>query len=131
MKKQKGISILFIILISSVIFTIALGINSISVQQTKMMGEMGYSVASFYAADSGAEKQLYDLFKIPPGDVHTPSYSETLPNNASFVSSAGCSNTATTCYNGIVKDSNCDASNYCIGAVGKYQEIKRAIEIKY
>jgi len=128
MKKQKGISVLFIILISSVIFTIALGVNSISVQQTKMMGEMGYSVASFYAADSGVEKQLYDLFKIP---IHTPSYSETLPNNASFVSTAGCSNTAATCYNGIAKDSNCNASNYCIGAVGKYQEIKRAIEIKY
>lgn len=129
-KKQKGISVLFIILISGVIFTIALGINSISVQQTKMMGEIGYSVASFYGADSGAEEQLYDLYKNAEGH-HSP-FSETLPNNgASFEVSAACANTATSCYSGLIIDSNCLAKNYCIDSLGKYQEIKRAIEIKY
>jgi len=131
MKKQKGISILFIILVTGVIFTVALGINSISVQQTKIMGEIGHSLVSFYAADSGAERQLYSLFKIPPESPHASSYTEDFSNNASFEAIVSCSNISTSCYNGIAQQTSCDASNYCIGSVGKYQKIKRAIEIKY
>jgi len=129
-KKQKGISILFVILITSVIFTIALGINSISVQQTKIMGEIGFSVASFYAADSGAERQLYDIYKYS-SSTHKSSFTEIFPNNASFEVSATCPINATSCYPGFSSSSNCLAKNYCIDSLGKYQEIKRAIEIKY
>jgi hypothetical protein len=129
-KKQKGISMLFIILITGVIFTIALGINSILVQQTKMMGEVGFSVASFYAADSGAEQQLYDLYKNSE-DEHQSSYEGILPNDASFIVTAACGDTATSCYKGIKKDKNCLAEDYCVDSIGKYKEIKRAIKIKY
>jgi len=131
MKKQKGISILFIVLISGVIFTIALGINSISVQQTKIMGEIGHSVVSFYAADSGAEKQLYNLFKTSPESPHPDLYIEVFSNKASFEAIVSCSNISTSCYYGIAPDASCDAIHYCIGSEGKYLEIKRAIEIKY
>jgi len=130
LKNQKGIAILFIILITGVIFTIALGINSISVQQTKMMGEVGHSVVSFYAADSGAEAQLYDLFKRSESQ-HLPSYTEAFSNTASFDSYVTCSNSAVSCFNNIPRSTNCSAGNYCVGSVGKYQEVKRAIEIKY
>ena len=121
---------MFIVLITGVIFTIALGINSILVQQTKMMGEIGFSVVSFYAADSGAEKQLYDLFKKSAGE-HQPSHQENLQNNASFITNASCGRDSIDCYEGIPKDSSCLAKNYCVDSLGKYQEVKRVLEIKY
>ncbi|MCX6760594.1 MAG: hypothetical protein NTZ84_00600 [Candidatus Nealsonbacteria bacterium] len=116
-KKQKGISIVLIIIIASVVFTVALGINSISSQQAKTMGEIGYSLISFYAADSGAEKQLYDLYKLT---THTFQYNEILSPGVSF---------SVTVIS--VPDPSCNALNFCINSVGGYKEVQRAIHLEY
>ena len=60
---EQGISLLFVVMIMGVILAIGLGISGILVQQTRIIGEIGYSVVSFYAADSGIEQELYDLYK--------------------------------------------------------------------
>lgn len=135
-KKQKGISIVFIILVTSVIFAIALGMNSISVQQTKTMGEIGYSLVSFYAADSGAEKQLFDLFKAT---THQALYDENISSDTSFVVKARCGRDMdpSSCDIGIPDPTCYDLSNpgleinYCVNSVGRYKEIRRALELKY
>lgn len=129
LKKQKGLSIVYIILITSFIFAIALGINSISYQQAKTMNELGYSTVAFFAADAGAERQLYNLYKEDP---IVTSFEEIFATDfpAGYLTSVKCSNTASDCL-GISIDPLCTADNFCVNSVGTYNEIKRAIELKY
>ncbi len=127
---QKGVSLLFTMLIMSVILSVGAGISVILIQETKMIGEIGHSVVSFYAADSGVEQQLYDLYKIPPEEPHFPQYSSSLNNTASYIVTAKCS-TSADCYDGFVVDETCTALNYCIKSIGFYEKTKRAIEIEY
>ena len=127
---QKGISLLFVVLITSVILAAGLGLSGIFIQQTRMMREIGYSVASFYAADSGVERWLYDLYKSPPPYQETYSGS---CGQASYEATVKCGASVSLedCPSNFEIDSNCNASNYCIKSVGSYKKVKRAIEIRY
>ena len=128
---QEGISLLFVVLIMSVILSIGFGVSGIFIQQTRMMEDVGHSVASFYAADTGVEQQLYDLYKAAE-DNHLAEYTASfVENNASYEVRAVCSINNTACFVGIPSDANCTAVNYCIKSVGSYKDVKRAIEIKY
>jgi len=128
-KQQKGISLLFVVLIMGVILAIGLGISGILVQQTRMTGEIGYSVVSFYAADSGIEQELYDLYKLPEGE-HSPGYPGNI-GDASYVVTAKCGNKNQECPATFDEpDPDLDAI-YQVKSVGTYQKTKRAIEIKY
>ncbi len=128
-KKTNGISLLFVVFIMSVILAIGLGISGILIQQTRMIGKIGYSVVSFYAADSGIERQLYDLYKSSsPQPTHSAycglAYFETIARCGKNVPLEDCPT-------GFDIDPSCSALNYCIKSIGNYEEIKRAIEIKY
>ena len=127
---QKGVSLLFVILIMGVILSIGLGISSILVQQISLMEDIGYSVISFYAADSGVERQLYELYKAP---TPQPQNADSWGESVSYVATAKCgaSILPEKCPSGFEIDSNCDALNFCIKSTGKCQEVKRAIEITY
>lgn len=56
---QKGVSVFLAVMILTIILSVALGISTISVFQTKMIKGMNDSVTSFYAADTGMELVLY------------------------------------------------------------------------
>ena len=131
-KKEKGISLLFIVLIMGVILSIALGVSSILIQQIGTIGEVGDSVISFYAADSGIEQELYDVYQLPDGEKE-PYHEVDLDNEGkiSYVVTAKCGASVLECPTNFEKDLECDALNYCIKSIGGYQETKRAIEIKY
>lgn len=121
---------MFVILIMGVILSIGLGVSSILVQQISLMEDIGYSVISFYAADSGVERQLYELYKAStPQPQNTDSWGEIV----SYVATAKCGSSVAPekCPSNFEIDSNCDALNFCIKSTGKYQEVKRAIEITY
>lgn len=61
---EKGaISIVLAVLILSLIFTIVIGISALTIQQVRSSRQTGQSVIAFYAADSGAERCLYDIRK--------------------------------------------------------------------
>ncbi len=129
---SRGVSLLFIVLIMSVILAVGLGVSGILIQQTKISEEIGDSVVSFYAADTGVEQELYDLYKLPE-DNHLSSYVGTLnvmSNSVSYDVAAKCS-TTTDCFVGFPVDETCGGLNFCIKSVGSYQKTKRAIEIKY
>ena len=138
-KNEKGISLLFVVLITSVILAVGMGISGILVQQTKMMREIGYSVISFYAADSGVERQLYDLYKTSAEEQHHSQYTGNVMGDilsASYEVSAICGVNVipADCPQGLtiaLSEEECDAINICIKSTGNYKEIKRAIEIKY
>ena len=70
---QKGVSVLFAVMIMSVILSIALGTSSLLVQQTKMVREIGHSVITFYVADTGIEDILYQDKLCYPPDCSTSS----------------------------------------------------------
>lgn len=129
LNSEKGISLLFIVIIMSVILALSLGISAIIIQQTRMMGEIGHSLVSFYAADSGVEEILYDLYQSPiPQAQHSG-----LCGDASYDSVAKCGAAVSTnaCPAGFTIDSDCNASNFCLKSIGVYQKTKRALEIKY
>ena len=109
---QKGVSILFAVLILSVVLSIALGTSNLIVRQLKVMRGVSNSVIAFYAADCGIEKVL---LAESPSDI-----SETLLNGAEYEVFVNASTTE-----------GCDALNYCIKSIGSYKNTKRAIEIRY
>lgn len=149
---QRGISLLFTVLITSLILAVSLGISALLIQEMRMMGEIGYSVIAFYAADSGIEEAIYDLYQssspIPEHPGHLDgAYYKTLAKCCHFSFVDKCSfgdpddpeEERPICPLGIENigsnDPNdpdyCNTTNYCLKSAGSYKEVKRAIEIKY
>jgi hypothetical protein len=109
---ERGASIMFAILILSFVLGIALGTSILVIRQVKVMGDIGYSVVAFYAADAGIEQVL---MTYPPVDIP-----ETPLNGASYKVSVNASSSP-----------DCSAKNYCIKSTGSYKSIRRAIEATY
>jgi hypothetical protein len=57
---EKGVSVFLAIIILSVLLAIGLGLSAILVSQIRMIKEIGDSISSFFAADTGAERMLYE-----------------------------------------------------------------------
>ncbi|OGZ18670.1 MAG: hypothetical protein A2175_00025 [Candidatus Nealsonbacteria bacterium RBG_13_42_11] len=113
------------------ILAIGAGVSVIVLQETKMVKQVGNSVISFYAADSGIEMQLFDLYKK---ESHESGYENvSLSNDSVYSVTAECSkyNIGERCVLTPNPDSSCDAPNYCLNSIGTYEKTKRAIEIKY
>ncbi len=149
---EKGISLLLVVLISSVILSISLGISAILIKQTRIMESVGYSVIAFYAADTGVESALYDLYKSSsPTSCHSEESDNTTLGDAYYDTEAKCCHFSfekcsftdpenppenpedeRPCPLGDVHiDSNCNALNFCLKSAGGYKTTKRAIEIRY
>ena len=141
---QKGISLLFTVLITSLILAISLGISALLVQEMRLMGEIGYSVVAFYAADSGIEEALYDLYTSSTSSPPTPTHSGNLDGIYYETLAKCCDPDSEDCslepseewpsgcpLGADYIDPDCDALNYCLKSAGSYQNVKRAIEIKY
>ena len=109
-----GVSLVFVVLMSSVILSIAFGVSGILVKQAKVLRGVGNSVVAFFAADTGIEEFL--LTKPLKGITETE-----LSNLAKFrvdVTDGG--------------EGGCPASlNFCVKSIGTFEEAKRAIEIVY
>ncbi len=126
-----------VVLIMSVILAIALGISGILIQQIRMSGNIEDSVISFYAADSGIEQQIYDLYKLK--DSHQDHYDLTLENDAFYNVAVECSTPTIRCAEGeefyglpVAEDPlDCLGLNFCIRSLGTFHTAKRAIEVKY
>ena len=59
--KQNGIALLLTVVILSIVTLVAILIASIVIVQLKLAKDIGDSQAAIYAADSGAEWQLYQI----------------------------------------------------------------------
>ena len=130
-KQQEGISLLFTVLIMSVILSTALGVSSILVQQSGMVGEVGHSVVSYYAADSGVESELYQIYKIVPIGGAVSSASDINIGDSTYDVFAKCGSKTVaneSCPEGFETDNTYDVNCY-IKSVGTFKENKRAIEI--
>jgi len=152
-QNSRGVALLFIVLITSLILAIGLGLTVLLIQGMRIMSEIGYSVVAFYAADNGIEEALYDLYQNPsPSPLHSgnldSAYYETSAKCCHFSFVDKCSfgdpgnpeeDGRPTCPLGSENigsnDPNnpdyCNTTKYCLKSRGSYQRVKRAIEINY
>ncbi|MBU1015181.1 hypothetical protein KKI17_01970 [Patescibacteria group bacterium] len=117
-----GVALYITVMVLVVLLAIAAGMSQVFFQQTQILREAGYSVVAFYAADTGIEEVLKDRngtpTDIPDGVVGSASYEVVVTPS------------------GGVKpdDTVCDPAgtgHYCIKSTGKYQNVRRAIEITF
>ena len=111
--KNKGVSLYFGVIITSVLLAMALGISVIIFSQMKIIKGMGDSVVALYAADTGIERVLNEA--NPTG-----TYSGVLSNDSSYKADVLDPGTS---------DCSASTSNYCIKSIGVYMKTRRAIEI--
>ncbi|MDI6602946.1 MAG: hypothetical protein QME57_02375 [Patescibacteria group bacterium] len=86
-KNQKGETAIFLaIVILSIVLAVSLGISKLMIKQLKMTTEIGETTLAFYAADSGAEKCLYQHRKGTGEGCHSEgvTISGTLGNGARY-----------------------------------------------
>ena len=109
---KKGFAVYFAVLIMSLMMSVLLVLVYLSMSQIKIIWSLGNSDISFYAADTGIERMLYNLYKgsyLPVlGDCP---YSETLSNGAFYQ----------VCVS--------DTSTSTIRSSGSYRSSSRKIEI--
>ncbi len=121
---QKGISLYLVLMVMAVLLAMTLGLSAILFSQIRMIREMGNSVISFYAADTGIEWLLYkdeECRKLAPNcdlAICTADCQNLLDQTFPEESVSKASYIASVANNGITFKS-----------VGKYKETRRAIEI--
>ncbi len=116
---QKGVSVLYVIFVVSILLAISFGISEILISQIKMLRDMGHSVVALYAADSGIEKVLVDRQNPNLISGH---YNGSLSDDITFevfIAEGGSSGDCTSDF------------YFCIKSIGIYKDTKRAIEVKY
>jgi len=102
--QQGAISILLAVLLLAELSVIGLGMATLTIEQIRMSGQVGQSVVAYYAAESGAERCLYDVRKS--GAVNCPYTDVPLDfnSNAKYSTSYNGSDTITSI--GQFKDTN-------------------------
>lgn len=125
-KSKKGAALYLALIIISVLLAIGTGLNTIIINQLKILKGVGDSVVAIYAADTGVEVALYSLYTKNP----TNCSGSTPPFTCSGVVGSAS-------YSVIVNNANtsqCPSESYfyyCIKSVGEYNQTKRAIEAGY
>lgn len=147
---QKGISVYLAVIVMSIILTTALTLSAILLSQIQIMREIGNSAIAFFAADTGIEKTLYyDNKIIPPvsGATRGLCGMDSSCFDCNFTTCVGCGKFGPGCAENVCDDctliyeSNLDDKTFRVQAgvsggvttmesVGKYQDTKRAIEVK-
>lgn len=68
-RKQKGVSLIITFFMMMIVLVIVLSVSIILYSEVKIIRNIGGSVLSFYAADSGIEKVLYYDRQVKPSGV--------------------------------------------------------------
>lgn len=122
---QKGVSLYITIMTLAIVLAIVLGVSAILVAQMKMIRSIGYSVIAIYAADTGIEQALNDIY----GGTYINIYpSVVLDNTAVYSVNVVCTFNGSNCFSLPNNDSSCSAPRFCINSVGSYKDARRAIK---
>ncbi len=137
---QKGISLYLSIMIMVILLSIVLGMSGILLGQLKMMKGIENSVIAFYAADTGIEKVLEELYSDGTCTDHYDDFLDLDDSGGGGVTDCPIDllkyNDA--CYKVLCRangelfpdESVCGADNYCIRSLGVFREIRRSIEVE-
>jgi len=129
--KNKGAALLLTLLILTAILSIAFGVSTLMLGETKLSQEVPRSLRAYYAAEAGIERKLYEIRgtvpnyndigvgpiwcgaggigRVPLGD-ETYYAVDVIPGGTGTCSSA---------------------LSYCIKSYGCYKGTRRAIEVSY
>lgn len=105
-ENQSGIALLLTLVILSVVVLIAAFIVNVVVVQVKLTRDIDYSQSAIYAADSGAEWQIYQIRKS--ASVAQPVMSNGATVNVTVIGTA---------------------PNFTIKSLGSYRSVRRQFEI--
>lgn len=109
--KKGAVTILLSVLLLSILLVIGLGISGLMLYQIKMSGQVGESVVAFYAADSGAERCLYDVRQLSASSCPYSGVSLDFDSQATY----------TTNYNGTNQ----------ITSIGQFRGAGRKVELSW
>lgn len=127
MQNQKGATLYFAIVIMSILLAAVFSIGSVVLVQIRTIKGMGDSVIAFYAADTGIETALNDLYDSNFIDHYGP----VSLNGSSYTYEVWVTQPTTQPLGpGIPTSSDCQGQYYCIKSIGSYRNVKRAIEVK-
>lgn len=99
----------------AILLSVSLGLSSIIVGGAKITGSLGNSVQAFYAADTGIEQALYQIFKVP---------------SCANIAGGDCGTDCT--YSVVINPNvNCEETGTSIKASGVYNGTNRKIEAYY
>lgn len=110
--KEKGVSLIMTFFIMIIILSVVLAISIILYSEIKIIRNMGNSVVSFYAAESGIEKVLYyDRQVVPEGAIRGLCSMFDQENNEKYCQDSGYEDEAIYCKNSDtedIEDGGCD-----------------------
>jgi Tfp pilus assembly protein PilX len=120
-KKERGVALYLALLILSILLVIALVVMTLVVSQLRILRGIGDSVIAFYAADTGIERALNEL------------YAGTLNNDGEQrEGSVGQARYLVKYFRASVGSSDCPQpsnNSFCLKSVGTYQGVSRSIEV--
>lgn len=123
--KQKGAVLYFAIIIMSILLAAVFTISTVTLIQIRVIRGAGDAIVAFYAADTGAEIALNDLYKnnVPIGGE----YSGILGNGALYEVKVTQPIGGT--IPNVGRSINCIADYYCIKSTGTFRNTKRAVGV--
>jgi len=133
-KKEKGISLYLIIVSLLIVLSLTVSLASLILIRFRTVRNLANSVVAFYAADSGVEKELYDINTSSAQGEMEGWLSAWQDVSASYSVETSCRLGYTKCNDFCFTcqgSDTCTAPRYCIQSQGGFQKAKRAIEVKY
>jgi len=125
---EKGATLYFAIIIMSLLLAAVFSITSIVLVQIRTIKGMGDSIVAFYAADTGIETALYDLYNAN----YIFHYGPISLGSGTYTYEVWVTQPIGGVLPGIPVDNPfvCTGKGqyYCIKSVGVYNSVKRAIE---
>lgn len=129
---RRGVSIFLAMMMLTLIFSLALGLNTLLVSQVKTMRDSGNSVIAFYAADSGIEWASWQwnldlLNEDNYSGLDYPGYLD-LNNNGILDAAADATYDVTAVGPG---EGLCPSeANFCAKSIGNYKGTRRVILLR-
>ena len=130
-QKERGVALYLTIIVMALLLGIALGVGSIFVGGSRLLRGVGHSMVTFYAADAGIERILYEDSKsastgnnIMDCDGSGPPFCEGVVNAATYkvvVTGPGLT---------MSDGATCNGVAYCAESAGTSQNSSRKIQIE-
>ncbi len=135
---QKGVSLYYAVIITSLLLAIVFGLSTILISQIKILKEMTDSTVAFFAADTGMEKILFlDAACFKDNCTSSVAFGPLCQRQMDLVPTTTCIglvnySTSTSVLNGeasVVATAATTTTGAIFKSKGIYKETQRAIEV--
>jgi hypothetical protein len=123
--KERGATLYFAILIMSILMAAVFSLGSLVLIQIQTIKGMGNSIIAYYAADTGAERVLDELY----GGVFIDHYGPIDLDGSDYFYEVWVTRPVGGALTALPEDIDCTSEYYCIKSVGTYNNTRRAVEV--